>query len=99
MRIKKVENIVLSVMQSKPETRENDFKLTYYAFENIIGASVDTKTFGELMLNNVEYGLPSLHSITRSRRKLFQKYPELKPDKATEKRKELEEEYREYARQ
>lgn len=99
MRIKKTEKIVLSVMLARPETRSNDFKLTYYVFENIIGASVDTKTFGEIMLNNVEYGLPSLHSITRSRRKLFEIYPELKPYKATEKRKELEEEYKEYARQ
>ena len=50
------------------------------------------------MLNHKEYGLPAIASIMRARRKVYEKYPYLKPEKVTKYRKDKEEEYREYSR-
>ena len=54
--------------------------------------------FSEIMLNHNDYGLPSFESITRARRKLFEKYPNLKPKLITKIRKEKEEGFKDYAR-
>ena len=50
------------------------------------------------MLNHYEYKLPAIASIMRARRKVYEKYPYLKPEKATKKRSEKVEEYKEYSR-
>lgn len=99
MEIKKTEKVVENILINNEEARKDDFLLIYLVFQNFIGAKVDTKTFDEIMLNHKEYGLPSFHTISRVRRKIFEKQPNLRPEKITEIRKELEEEYKEYGKQ
>lgn len=93
----KNEEIVEYVLRIHEESRKDDFYLIYKVYE-LINANLRNKSFEEVMLNHKLYGLPSFHTITRCRRKLFEKYPNLKPVKITEKRKDLEEEYKEYSR-
>ena len=50
------------------------------------------------MLNHKKYGFPSFGSVTRARRKIFEKHPELKPTETTKRRKKAEEEYKEYSK-
>lgn len=98
MRIKNVEKMVARILSVYPESRSDDFLLITYVYQDCVGANVDTKSFSDIMVNHLAYGLPSIHSISRTRRKLFNNYPELKPKKITEKRKEKEKEFKEYAR-
>ncbi len=56
--------------------------------------------FYRLMRKHKEFGLPSMESITRCRRRLQTKYEHLKANKETEKiRAKEEEEFREYAKE
>lgn len=98
MEIRKIETIVLQVMKKYPETRNDDFLLIYSVYRELNENLAIMERFSEVMINHKKYHLPSFHSITRSRRKIFEKYPELKPEKVTKKRKEAEEEYREYSK-
>ena len=97
MKIKKVEQKVLKVLEERPETRSDDFILIYYVYKEYLDISVFR--FSSVMLHHNDLELPSFHSITRARRKIFEKFPELKPKKVTKFRAEKEEEFKEYARQ
>lgn len=97
MKPKEIENKVLEVLKKIPETRSDDFLLIYHTFKKFY-EPVDMCKFGYVMLHHKALELPSMHSITRTRRKIFEKYPYLKPDKATEKREEKEVEFKEYSR-
>lgn len=96
MKIESVENKVLDVLEEYPEARSDDFLLIFLTFKKFY-EEVDMCKFGYVMLHHKALGLPSMHSITRARRKLFEKYPGLKPEKITELRQEKEEEFKKYA--
>lgn len=96
-KLSKTEMVVYEVMKDKPETREDDFKLIYEVYTTL-NNTVKYLKFDIVMNDHKRFGLPSFHTISRTRRKLFEKYPELKPKDITEKRSEAEEEYKEYAR-
>lgn len=96
MKIKKVEKIVFQVLKDIPETRSDDFLLIYWTFRQF--KDVQDLCFEDVMYNHKTLGLPSMHSITRARRRIFKEHPELKPKKVTELRAEQEKEFREYAK-
>lgn len=98
MIFKKTEEIVKDVLIKFPETRSDDFLLIFAVYREINFNLAIMDRFSEVMINHSRYKLPSFHTITRARRKIFEKYPELRPEKVTRKRKELEEDYKEYAR-
>lgn len=98
MKLETTENIVLKVLKSYDLARKDDFYL-YYCVCREINLNVATiDKFSYVMLNHKKLGFPSFESVTRARRKLFEKYPELKPYHVTKKREEKEEEYKEYSR-
>ena len=54
--------------------------------------------FRDVMVNHRDYGLPYFESVRRTRPKLQNKYPELRPSKEVQDaRRQEEEDYREYA--
>lgn len=99
MKISRIEDIVYQVLEKYPDTRSDDFILIIRVYMAIKENSVVRNSFLDIMFNHKEYELPSFHTISRARRKIFEKHPELKPKQITKKRKEAEEEYVEYSRQ
>ena len=97
MNLYTIENIVLETVNKFPITRSDDFHLVYRVYQVLNEKIITKELFCEVMLNHSQYGLPSFESITRARRKVFEKYPTLKPEKVTKLRKKKEEEFELYA--
>ena len=91
------EEVVERVLRQHEDTRSDDFVLIYRVFKEINENAVIREPFHYVMLNHKEYKLPAISSIMRARRKVFEKYPYLKPKKITKLRKVKEREYKEYA--
>lgn len=98
MNIYSVERVVEKILREHEDTRSDDFILIYRVFSEINENVVIREPFYQIMLNHYEYKLPAIASIMRARRKVYEKYPYLKPEKATKKRSEKVEEYKEYSR-
>ena len=98
MNLYTVEQKVEKVLRENEDARKDDFILIYRVFKENNKKAVTTQPFYKIMLYHYDYNLPAIASIMRARRKIYQKYPELKPEKVTQKRKEKEEEYKEYSR-
>ena len=98
MNIYNVEKVVENVLRQYKDTRSDDFVLIYRVFKEIDENIAVRLPFHEIMLNHKEYKLPAIASIMRARRKIYQKYPYLKPEKVTKLREAKEEEYIEYSR-
>lgn len=95
-RIKKYENLVHSILLRHPATRGDD-KLLYYWVLSEEGYNVGISLYRYLLGTN---NFPNYDSISRARRKLQAKYPELRPPKGDQiRREEAEQEYIEYARE
>lgn len=96
-KLKNVESNVRIILETCPETRNNDFKLIskYYWYF----CDFDfRKSFFKVLENAKELNLVPFESITRARRKLQSEHEELQAVKEVqEKRKEREEEFKEYA--
>lgn len=88
--IYKTENIVKKVLIEYEDSRSDDFILVYRVFKEINETIVIRELFCEVMINHIKYGLPSISTISRCRRKIFKEHPELKPPKVTKKREEQE---------
>lgn len=92
-----MEKIVLKILEDFPDTRKDDYIL-YYFVCRYNNTTVLTKTLGTALLNHNELKLPSWETVTRCRRKIQEKRPDLvAPDTARKRHKE-EETYREYAK-
>lgn len=96
-KLSKTENLVYQIMLEKLETRSDDFKLIYEVYTTL-NNKVKYLKFDIVMNDHKRFNLPSFHTISRARRKVFEKYPHLKPSGITEQRMDAEESYREYAR-
>lgn len=84
----KVKELVLQTLKENEKTRKDDFLLVYEVILKI--TNKEFITFKELSIDHVYFGIPSYGSITRARRNLQKKYPELK-DKKTAEIREIEE--------
>lgn len=98
-RIKKIENIVLGVLERYPESRDSDETLYY----EIIKDHEHTMHYGfsvyELLMERKKWGIPSYETVGRTRRKLQEEHEELRGSKwATRYRREEEERFIAYAR-
>ena len=93
-RVSKYENTVMYVLRRYPQTRADD-KLLYFWVLREEGFRVGVSL--EHFLLSDEF--PNYDSITRVRRKLQEKYPELRPAKNEQiRREEAEQDFRAYAR-
>lgn len=99
MKLPRVEDRVLDVLETSPEARERDDILFVEVYEGI-NPIVVNMPFWKVMKHRQEYGLPTLESIRRARQIIANKRPDLDCSKRTRKgRDAAEEEYREYARE
>ena len=92
-RISKYEDTVLSVLQEHRDSRGDD-KILYYWVLKALG--FDTQVSMARFLFNPEY--PNWESVTRVRRKLQEKHPELTSENDKRRRDLAEEDFLEYAR-
>lgn len=86
--------LVKDIMTKYPDTRDDDMRL--YAIVVHKKAKISPSVpFYEAMYNHIRYNLPSYESVTRARRKVQEQEEELRGEKYN-KRKNLEEEYKQY---
>lgn len=90
MSIRKVEKIVNSILEEKPETRTNDNILILEYMKKT--EKIEKESFERVMQNTKI----SFESITRARRNIQRMKPYLKNSVVSELRREKEEEYSKY---
>lgn len=84
-------NVVEAVLKAHPETRDDDMKLYVWIISEIC-PEVMKQPFAKVLWYHNNHGLPSYESVTRARRKLQEKNPELR-GKKYEKRMMNQDEY------
>lgn len=102
-KIIKVQELVKGILENDPETRDDDNLLWAQAIREaafINGcAYVLDWSIGSLMLNVRTLHLPTFETVSRARRKLQSKHPELRgTEKVTKARGEREKVFEEYAK-
>lgn len=97
VRLKKLTEVVEEILRTDELARKDDCYLILEVIRVLFPYEVG-KTFADVMTNAQSKGV-SFEGITRVRRKVQQKYPELKDRKIEEIRKKEEEEYREFSRE
>lgn len=97
MELQTLEKVVMDVLEHNIESRDNDSVLI--SLVNIaINPSIQYLPYYMVMQNSERYQLPSNESITRCRRKLFEKYPNLQGEKARRMRMKEEVKFEDYSR-
>ena len=102
MKINAVSNRVKSILLEKEECRNSDNILYITVLRQVAeekGIDIDDMDVPTLFLRMSEFGLPSIESVGRARRKLQECHPELRANDTVQGyRMAQEEEYVEYAR-
>ena len=88
MELERTEDIVLKVLQKYEQTRSDDFVLVYAVYREINFNVATIDRFSEVMLNHKKYGFHSFCSVTRVRRKIFEKTSRIKTNRNNQKEKE-----------
>ena len=102
MKLKKISNLVHEILINEPACRNSD-NILYWRVLQVLGTEkgidVSKMSVPTLLFHMREYGLPSIESVGRARRKIQEHNPELSAEATVEAYREvLEDEYREYAR-
>lgn len=95
-RLQTMEKVVLEILEKSPKAREDDYVLMWLVCEKL-SPEIITKPFADVMYHHKSWGLPNWESVTRARRKVQEKRPDLVSPAKAKKRREEEERYREYA--
>lgn len=95
-RLHELEPIVQDTLIKFEETRKDDFVLLAHIY-NILCPEIMNMSFNSVLKNHKVFKLPSFESISRCRRKVQEKNPELRNANAVEIRVEQQKEYIEYA--
>ena len=97
MRFKTVEADVIRLLRNNKATRCNDMYL-YFAYVRDKGLTEITSVFTSEYYR-ILHGVAPYETVSRVRRKLQERYPELKPTKAQiERKKKTEQEFKLYAK-
>lgn len=95
-RLMNISSIVEKILREDELARKDDCYLILEVIRKIYPYEVG-KTFSQVMFGAKRKGI-SFESITRARRKVQKKYPELKDEETTEIRNEEQKEYVEFSR-
>jgi hypothetical protein len=95
-RLIKIEEIVEKILNIREDARENDDILYLYVCE-YFNRGVSSMSLKDFLTTRKVTGCPDVASVKRSRRKVFERRPELKPPKITELREEMVDVYVDYA--
>ena len=102
MRIKKISDLVHQLLVEEPVCRNSDNILYWRVLQTLgsrKGIDIENMSVPTLLFRMKDYGLPTIESVGRARRKIQEQNPDLCADGDVEAhRMLLEEEYREYAR-
>ena len=90
-----VEHIVEKILREVLSTRDDDYVLTTEYYSRVCPEVLDMP-FRYVFLGHKTLRLPNFKTIERARRKLQSRFPELMSKKSREKRKELENKYKNY---
>lgn len=94
-KVKIIEPLVEEALLKNKASRGDNFILYLEVLKKYIDLNLSIKDVFE---NHLILGIPSLESITRARRKLQEKHPELKDDDVAAVREMEEEDYKNYSR-
>jgi hypothetical protein len=95
-RLKNVEHVVENILNTIEETRSNDDILFLYVCEHF-NKEAPSMTLKNFLTARKNTGCPTFETVRRTRQKVFEKRPELKPKKITELREEMIPIYVDYA--
>lgn len=102
MKLKKTSDLVHELLINEPACRNSDNILYWRVLQTIgsqKGIDVEKMSVPALLFHMRDYGIPSIESVGRARRKVQECNPELCADDTVEvHRMLLEEEYRSYAK-
>ena len=97
--LKTIEKKVKAILEKNTDARNDDMVL-YLALCNVCLKDAGAMPLAEIMTQHKYLGLPSFESVSRTRRKLQAKYPELAGSRPTQKlRATGEKAYRKYAKE
>lgn len=92
-----MEKVVLKILEQSPLARKDDYVLMWLVCGEIAPA-VNEMKFADAMYNHKENKMPNWETVTRCRRKIQEKRPDLIENETKRLRKEEERVYREYAK-
>lgn len=95
-RLKKIEGIAEKILELREEARESDDVL-YLCVCEYFHRGISSMSVKDFLKARSETSCPSYVSVTRTRRKIFKRRPELKPPKITELREDMVDVYIDYA--
>ncbi len=93
----KMEDIVKPILEENEKAREDDFYLYSEVLWKLM-PHVLHYSLAKALRNHKELELPSYESVSRVRRRIQEKHPELASEKVKKKRRENQEIYKEYAK-
>lgn len=96
-KLKRIAEVIEDILKEDELARRDDCYLILEVIRRMYPFEVG-KTFAQVMIGAKEKGI-SFESITRARRKVQNKYPELKDKETAEIRDKEQEEYIEYAKE
>jgi hypothetical protein len=94
--LKTVENVVVGILNENKETRESDDILYLHVCEYFC-EGVSSMTLKDFLTARKETNCPNFETVRRTRQKVFEKHPELKPEKITELRESMIDIFVDYA--
>ena len=94
--LKKTEYVVEKILEAREEARKSDDILYLYVCEYLHN-DVSSMSLKNFLTTRKDTGCPAFETVRRTRQKVFEKRPELKPEKVTEFRKNMEDVYFNYA--
>jgi hypothetical protein len=95
-RLKKIENVVERILDLREDTREND-DILYLCVCEYFHRGISSMTVKDFFKKRSGTSCPNFASVVRARRKIFERRPELKPEKITKIREDMEDVYIDYA--
>lgn len=95
-RLKNIENVVEKILDMRKDTRESD-DILYLCVCEYFYRGVSSMTVRDFFKTRNKTSCPNFASVVRARRKIFERRPELKPEKATRAREDMEGVYIDYA--
>lgn len=95
-KFKKYENVVLNILKSFPLARSDDYFLMSKVCEQL-NPDVCSKPFKQVMQQHKTLGVPNWETVSRCRRKVQEKHPELKNPETAQIRAIEQEDYKGYA--
>lgn len=91
-----LESVVLSILEQSIAARKDDYVLMWLVCEKLKPEIVE-KPFADVLYNHKAWGLPNWESVTRCRRKIQAKRPDLTDKETARNRHDEEKDYRAYA--